>query len=163
MSLLTRNLIGDLFSLHRGLDSLFDKNWNSFGNLPVSASSWMSFFPEVETYAKGSDLVYRLALPGVDPKDVDLSILGGKLIVKGERKTPKEIHDEDWGVRSFQYGRFERSFRLPEGIDLEKVRAQFNNGLLEITVPASKAALPRKIEIQQLESGEEADKLKESA
>ena len=164
MSLITRNLIEDLFSLHRSLDTLFDETWNSFGRaLPRPTAPLAGFFPEVETYTKDSNLVFRLAIPGVDPRDVDLSIVGGRLIVKGERKSPQEVNEGDWGVRSFHYGRFERSFPLPDGIDVEKVNASFNQGLLEITVPASKAAIARKIEIRQLESGEQKPKLKASA
>jgi HSP20 family protein len=164
MSLITRNLFDDLFSLHRELDTLFDRGWKNLGRaIPETSAHWTGFFPEVETYTKDANLVYRLAIPGVDPKDVDLSIVGGEIVVKGERKTPMELKDADWLVRSFQYGRFERTFRLPDGVDVEKVNATFQNGLLEITVPASRAALPRKISIKQIESGEETAKLKASA
>ena len=164
MSLLTRNLFEDLFSLHRELDTIFEHNWNSLGRaLPATPAHWGGFFPEIETYTKDGNVVYRLAIPGVDPKDVELSIVGGEIVVKGERKTPVEVKDENWLVRNFRYGRFERTFRLPEGVDLDKVNATFYNGLLEITVPASMAALPRKIEIKRVESGEEIPKLKASA
>ena len=164
MSLITRNLFDDLFSLHRELDTLFDRSWNSLGRaLPETATHWGGFIPEVETYAKDTSVVYRLAIPGVDPKDVELSILGGEIVVKGERKSPIEVKDENWLVRNFRYGRFERTFRLPEGVDLDKVNATFQNGVLEITVPASIAAMPRKIEIKQIEGGEEKARLKASA
>jgi HSP20 family protein len=164
MSLITRNLFDDLFSLHRELDTLFERSWNSLGRcLPETAAHWGGFFPEVDTYTKDASVVYRLAIPGVDPNDVELSIVGGEIIVKGERKSPTEVKDENWLVRNFRYGRFERTFRVPEGVDLDKVNATFHNGLLEITVPASRAALPRKIEIKQIESGGEKVKLKASA
>ena len=89
--------------------------------------------------------------------------MGGEIVVKGERKSPIEVKEEDWQVRNFRYGRFEKTFRLPEGVDVDKVSATFHNGLLEITVPASIAALPRKIEIKRVESGEEKPRLKASA
>ena len=164
MSLMTRNLFDDLFSLHRELDTLFDRSWNSLGRaLPEPAAHWRGFLPEVETYTKDTNVVYRLAIPGVDPKDVELSIVGGEIVVKGERKSPVEVKDENWLLRTFRYGRFERTFRLPEGVDLDKVNATFHNGVLEITVPASIAALPRKIEIKQIEIGEGKSQLKASA
>ncbi len=164
MSLLARNLFEDLFSLHRELDTIFEHNWNPLGRaLPATPAHWGGFFPEIETYTKDGNVVYRLAIPGVDPKDVELSIVGGEIVVKGERKIPVEVKDENWLVRNFRYGRFERTFRLPEGVDLDKVNATFHNGLLEITVPASMAALPRKIEIKRVESGEEIPRLKASA
>jgi len=164
MTLLARNLFEDLFSLHRELDTLFEHSWNSLGRaLPEPAAHWGGFFPEIETYTKDGSLVYRLAIPGVDPKDVELSIMSGEIKVKGERKSPIEVKDENWQIRNFRYGRFEKTFRLPEGVDVDKVSATFHNGLLEITVPASIAALPRKIEIKQIESGEEKARLKASA
>jgi HSP20 family protein len=164
MSLTARNLFDDFFSLHRELDTLFERSWNSLGRaLPETAAHWGGFFPEVETYTKDTSVVYRLAIPGVDPKDVELSIVGGEILVKGERKSPIELKDENWLIRNFRYGRFERAFRLPEGVDLDKVNATFHNGILEITVPASIAVMPRKIEIKQIEGGEEKAKLKASA
>ena len=164
MSLTARNFLDDLFSFHQELDTLFEHGWDSFGKvLPEPPAHWGGFFPEVETYTKEAGTVYRLAIPGVDPKDVELSIAGREIIVKGERKSPTEVEDENWLVRNFRYGRFERTFRLPEGVDLEKVNATFQNGLLEIIVPASITAMPRKIEIKQIESGEEKARLKASA
>ena len=156
MSLIARNFFDDFFSFHRELDTLFERRWDSLGEVLPER-------PEVETQTKEGSKVYRLAIPGVDPKDVELSISGREIIVKGERKSPSGVEDENWLVRNFQYGRFERTFRLPEGVDLEKVNATFHNGLLEIIVPASIAAMPRKIEIRQIESGEETARLEASA
>ena len=164
MSLIARNFFDDFISFHRELDTLFEHRLDSLGKvLPERPAHWGGFFPEIETYTKEGSKVFRLAIPGVDPKDVELSIAGRKIIVKGERKSPIEVEDENWLVRNFRYGRFERTFRLPEGVDLEKVNATFHNGLLEIIVPASIAAMPRKIEIRQIESGEEQARLKASA
>ena len=136
MFLVKHYLFNDLFSIRRELDSLFEHSWNSLGRaLPETAAHWGGYFPEIETYTKDGSVVYRLAIPGVAPKDVELSIVGGEIVVKGERKSPIEVKDEDWQVRNFRYGRFEKTFRLPEGVDVDKVSATFHNGLLEITVP----------------------------
>ena len=164
MSLIARDFFDDFFSFHPELDSLFEHRWDFLGEvLPERPAHWGGFFPEVETHTKEGSKVYRLAIPGVDPKDVELSISGRKITVKGERKSPPGVEAENWMVRNFQYGRFERTIRLPEGVDLEKVNATFHNGLLEIVVLASIAAMPRKIEIRQIESGEEKTRLKASA
>jgi HSP20 family protein len=152
---LSRNLFDDLFSVHRELDSFFERTWGPFDrSLPAFAGKLTGFNPEVDCYNKNGNLVYRLAIPGVDPKDVDLTIADGQVTVKGERTEPAELKDETWLIQEFRYGRFERSFNLPEGVDVDKVSATFNSGVLEITIPAGKAQLPRRIEIKQLAAGD---------
>ena len=108
-------------------------------------------------------MVYRLAIPGIDPQNVDLSIVGNQVTVKGERSSPAEVKDEDWYVRGFRYGQFERTFTLPEGVETDKVNASFTNGVLEISAPVAKAHLPRRIEVKQLSTGEQKPQLKASA
>jgi HSP20 family protein len=161
---LTRNLFDDLFSVPRELDNLFERTWPVFGRTQLTLPGRTAgFYPQVESYTKDGNFVYRLAIPGVDPKNVDLSIAGGQLVVKGERAVPSELKDEDWFVQEFRYGQFERIFNLPDGVDIDQVTATFHNGILEITVPAGKAQLPRKIEIKQIRDSERRGQLKASA
>ena len=159
---LSRNLFDDLSSLHRAMDSLFDRTFGSFNwDSPfLQKPLFRGFTPELESYVKDNQLVYRLAIPGVDPKDVDLSILGNQVTVKAERKTPSEVKEENWKSQGFYYGKFEQTFTLPEGSETEKVSATFNNGLLEISVPVQKTYSGRKIELKQVGSGEQKAQLK---
>jgi HSP20 family protein len=157
---ISRNLFDDLFSLHREMDRVFERNW---GALPRWLPSQTTFIPEVESYTKDGNLCYRIAIPGVDPQKVDLSIVGNEVTVKGERTAPMEVDDENWHFRELRYGQFERTFTLPEAVEIEKVNATFNNGILEISAPISKAHLPRKVEIKQIGSSESKQQLKASA
>src|SRR5204863_206743 len=129
------------------MDQVFERNW---GASPPWLPSQTTFVPEVESYTKDGNLVYRLAIPGVDSQKVDLSIVGNQVTVKGERTAPAKVDDENWQFREFRYGQFERTFTLPEGVETEKINAAFNNGVLEISVPVSKAHLPRRVEIKQI-------------
>jgi HSP20 family protein len=161
---LSRSLFDDLFSLPRELDNLFERSWDSpSGLLPEFRGQATNFLPEVECYIKDGNIVYRMAIPGIDPKNVDLSIVGNQLTVKGERTTPGNVKDDDWYIRGFRYGHFERTFTLPEGVEREKVSANFANGMLEISVPLAKAQRPRKITIKQLTGEEEQAKLEAKA
>ncbi len=157
---LSRSLFDDLFSLHREIDRMFEKNW---GASPRWLPTQSAFVPEVDSYTKDGNLVYRMAIPGVDPQKVDLSIVGNQVTVKGERNAPVKVDDENWYLRQFRYGQFERTFTLPVGVETEKVNASFNNGVLEISAPVSKAHLPRKVEIKQIGSSETKPQLKASA
>jgi len=159
---LSRSLFDNLHSLHRELDSLFDRTWGSSGRFLPSFGGREVFYPELECYTKDGSIVYRMAIPGVDPQKVDLSVVGNQLTVKGERSAPAEIKDENWYVREFRYGQFERTFSLPEGVETDKINATFNNGVLEISVPADHV-LPRKIEVKQLGTGEQKPQLKATA
>jgi HSP20 family protein len=154
---LTKSLFDDLHSLHRELDSLFERSWEQVTGklLPSVSDREPGFIPEMECFNRQGEVVYRMSIPGIDPKDVDLSIVGNQVTVKGERCAPKEAKEGNWYLREVRYGRFERTFTLPGGAELDKINASFSNGVLEISVPAAKAELPRKIEIKQIEVGAE--------
>ena len=92
--------------------------------------------------------VIQLALSGVDPKDVKVSLMDNVLTIKGERKADHDTAGKDYFVREVSYGAFERSFALPEGVDGAQVEAKYTNGMLEVRVPAPRAALPMMIEVK---------------
>ncbi len=105
-------------------------------------------FPPVESFIHNGQLVVRAELPGVDPKDVDISVLGDVLTIKGERKSKKEVKEENYIRREIEYGSFERRLTLPEGASTEKIQAQFQNGVVEITIPVAKELEARKIPVE---------------
>jgi len=138
-------------ALDYGLDNILA----SFLNDENSATSRLNQFDypsETEVFSKDNYLVYRVALPGIDQKDIDLSVENNVLKVKTERKQPNEVKEKDWYARSFLYGRFEQSWTLPKAVNPDEMSAEFKNGVLEIRIPRVKAAISRKIEIKQLES-----------
>jgi HSP20 family protein len=89
-------------------------------------------------------------LPGIDAKDVNLQVMGNTLTISGERSSSKETKESDYLQREISYGSFQRLIELPEGVDKDKLTAEYRNGILEITAPISAAALPRKIEVKSL-------------
>jgi HSP20 family protein len=102
----------------------------------------------VEARIDDGTYVIRLALPGVNPKDVEVSFMENSLTVKGERKPDHDPEGKDYFAREMTYGPFQRSFTLPEGVDAAQVEAKYTNGMLEVRVPAPRAATPRTIEIK---------------
>jgi HSP20 family protein len=89
-------------------------------------------------------------LPGVDPKDVEIHVQGNTLTITGERSNQHETRDGDYLQKEITYGSFTRGLVLPEGVDRERVTAEYRNGMLEITAPIATAALPRKVEIKAI-------------
>jgi HSP20 family protein len=110
-----------------------------------SAAPWL---PAAEGRIEDGAYIIRLALPGVDPKDVEVSLMDNVLTVKGERKANHDSAGKDYFVRELTYGAFERSVTLPEGVDAAKVEAKYAGGMLELTVPAPQAARARTIEVK---------------
>jgi hypothetical protein len=88
---------------------------------------------------EGNDLITHVELPGVDPKDVEITVTGNLLTIKGERKLEKEYNNEDYFSREISYGSFERSVTLPVEVNADKIKATYKKGLLEIRMPAAEA------------------------
>ncbi len=147
MLALSRRLFNDFPSFDRQVDRFFNDAWNRDIRLLPSVRA---FRPELEAFERDGRHVYRLALPGVDSADVDLSAVDGRLTVQVERKEPADVNRDDWHVRGFSYGKYEQHLLLPKGTDLNRISASFQNGVLEITVPLAPAALPKKIEVKAL-------------
>ena len=131
----------------------------------ISELAYSDWIPSVETYRKDNNLVFRLELPGVDPKDVDVSYdeNTSHLIIKGERKAEKDMKDENVIYRELAYGSFERRFILPDGVKSEQLKAKFTNGILEIKVPVPEAAKPKKIEVEAVQPSEGEKPVKKAA
>ena len=110
------------------------------------ATAWV---PSIDMFAKGEDLVIRVSLSGVYPEDVEITFSNGVLTVSGERKSElDEKAETDFYVRERYYGAFRRGWTLPAGIGEDDISADFENGLLEITIRGGVAAAkPRRIEI----------------
>ena len=109
------------------------------------AASWL---PAAEGRLEDGTYIIQFALPGVDPKAVEVSVLDNFLTVKGERKANHDPTGKDYFVREVTYGAFQRSVTLPEGVDAAQVKAKYANGMLEVRVPAPRAAVPRMIEVK---------------
>jgi len=146
------NVFSELFDFRRDFDTLFNRFLTgSAANTDLAAPA-IGFVPPIEVRFDNQDKKchVRVALPGVDPNEIQLNLHGNRLTISGEHKSDQEKKDSDYVHREFSYERFERTVVLPEDVDTEKLNAEFNNGMLEITVPVSSAALPRKVEIKNL-------------
>jgi HSP20 family molecular chaperone IbpA len=106
--------------------------------------------PPIEVWVDKEHKTYHLniAIPGVNLNDVQLHLQGNNLSVTGEHKSEAEKKGADYLQREYSYERFRRTITLPDGLDLEKLTAQYKNGVLEVSAPFSSAAQPKRIEIQ---------------
>lgn len=133
--------LNDFYRLHngRGLRQLFKEpeTW------PVG--EWM---PTLDIEETEKQFVITADLPGVDSKDVQVSMANGVLCIKGERRSEHEEKKKNYHVKEVSYGSFERNFAMPDTADGDKVHAKQKNGVLKITVDKKPAAKSRLIEIE---------------
>jgi HSP20 family protein len=134
------------FHFHHHADDLFPRLFDGATNeAPQPSAAWL---PATEGRIEDGTYVIQFVLPGVDPKEVKVSLMDNLLTVKGERKANHDTTGKDYFVREVVYGTFERSVTLPEGVDAGQVEAKYANGMLEVRVPAPRAATPKTIEVK---------------
>jgi HSP20 family protein len=135
----------DLMTTQREFDRLFKEAFSPFfGEGGLSTRTWA---PPVDIYETENDIVLKAELPGIDPKDVEVRVEDSTLYLRGERKFEKEVKDEDYHRVERSYGSFARSFSLPNSINTEKVKAEYKDGLLTLTLPKREEAKPKTIKI----------------
>ena len=135
------NPFEELNSLHRDLDRVFGYT-SGDGRTPVGEASWAPA-TEIATVPDGWQV--RMALPGIDPGDVKIDLNGDTLTVAGERSSRRE--DAELSRSEISYGKFERMLTLPTNVDTDRVEANFDNGMLDLSLPLAESAKPRRIEI----------------
>ena len=108
----------------------------------------MSWSPPVEMYEKADRFVVRVELPGVRKDDIDLSMTGDTLIVRGGREVPTQAKDEEYHRCEVCYGKFSRSVTVPAAVDVDGIEATYEDGVLEIGLPKTRDARAAKVEIK---------------
>jgi HSP20 family molecular chaperone IbpA len=159
---------GELLGLHRDFDEMFNRiltgrplaEWPQLPTFNTGFTPFNTgftpfntgFTPTVEAYLdkEAHKYVCRVTLPAVEPKQVEVGTQGNVLTIRGERKFPYGVKQVELLEHEVPYGKFERTVTLPEGVIVEKLTAEYVNGMLEITAPIVVAALPRTIEIKTI-------------
>ncbi len=126
------------YSLQRSINQVFDNFLDGFDFSPFGfESSMTSFRPRLDVSETDSDFRITVELPGMDEKDVEVSLVNNHLTLRGEKKAEKEDKQRDYYSLERSYGLFERTVPVPEGVDLDKVEASFRKGILTVTLPKS--------------------------
>ena len=127
---------------------LFDGFFDGFpfaGSLLRAEEKWM---PAVDILEKDGNLILRAELPGLNEKEIELQLEGNTLTLKGERKMESEDKKDTYHRIERLYGSFSRSFTLPESADSDKIKAEYKNGILTVTVPQKPEVRPREIPVR---------------
>lgn len=147
----------EVVDLRREFDHILNRFFEWPSN-PTEQNLAEGFTPAIETSIDKDGKKFRcqVMLPGIEPKDVNIQVLGNTLTISGERSSTKETKESNYLHREISYGSFERQIELPEGVDKDKLAAEYRNGILELSAPIVAAALPRKIEVKSLSAAKGA-------
>ncbi|OPY68573.1 MAG: Spore protein SP21 [Syntrophorhabdus sp. PtaU1.Bin002] len=104
--------------------------------------------PPVDIHETKKDVVVIMDVPGIDPKDVAISILEDRLTVKGERKKEEETKEADYYRSERVYGSFQRILQLPSEVVGDKAKASYKDGVLKVTIPKSQKSVPKEVKVE---------------
>jgi HSP20 family protein len=137
----------DLTDIQSEVNRLFD---SFFGRPTQAATQERVWAPAVDMYETKDELVVTAELPGLSEKDINLSITGDVLVVKGERRWNQEVKQESYYRGERWFGRFERTIPLPIPVQAEKVKASYRDGVLTVSLPKVEEIKPKEIKIDVL-------------
>jgi HSP20 family protein len=137
----------DLNLLQGRMNRLFEdagRGWN--GEEPAATTSWS---PSVDIYETENEIIVKAELPGIDRKDITLNLENNVLTLKGERKFEKETKQDSYHRIERSYGTFSRAFSIPATVDDDKIRADYKDGVLTISLPKKD-----QLKLKQIKIGE---------
>lgn len=136
----------EMMSLREAIDRLFEESF--VGPRWGWALSGVGEGLAVDMYETDNDIVVTAAVPGVKPEDIDISITGDTLTIKGESKREEKIERANYICQERRYGSFQRTLRLPVDVQADKAEAVFEHGVLKLTLPKAEAVKPKTIEVR---------------
>ncbi|MBN1918556.1 MAG: Hsp20/alpha crystallin family protein [Verrucomicrobia bacterium] len=137
----------DPFALMENLQSQINRVFNTSLTDWPGVSGWGTSFPLVDVYEDKDNVIVTAEVPGLEQKDVELSITGNTVTLKGEKKHVSERKEESYQRIERSYGSFQRVIELPCEVNADKAKAKLDNGVLAVTLPKSEAHKPKQITI----------------
>jgi HSP20 family protein len=140
-SLMRWNPVRDMISMREMMDRLFDDTFfaRQGNGFPVS--------PDVDVIENDDNIVVKAELPGFKPENVDVRVEGNLLSIRGEYHEENEKQEGQYHLKERRQSSFSRSIPLPVGVNADKAKAEFENGVLTLTLPKHEEAKPRRISI----------------
>jgi HSP20 family protein len=135
---------GRLSSLRDELDRLFESPWTELARTSQLLSGWS---PALDVHEDKDNFVVQAELPGMKREDIDVSLQDGALSISGERKVEKKYEEAEIYRTERFFGKFQRTVTLPTPVAADKVKAQYKDGVLTITLPKTEAAKPKQIDV----------------
>jgi HSP20 family protein len=133
-----------LSNLRNEIDRLFEAPWGELGR---TASAFGGWSPAVDLYEDNENVIVKVELAGMKKEDIEVTLHEGTLSIAGERKTEKKLEEAGVYRSERSFGRFQRAIALPTPVDGAKVKADYKDGVLSITLPKTETAKPKQINV----------------
>ncbi len=134
----------EMMTLREAMDRLFDDAFTR----PFSMTGNLSALPAIDMYQTDDEVVVKAVVPGVKADDVQISVTGDMLTLKGETKIKDESKEKAWHIREQRWGSFERRISLPVDVVADQARAEFEDGVLTISLPKAEEVRPKTITVK---------------
>jgi HSP20 family protein len=160
---------GEMWSLRQAMDRLFEDAFvRPWGATPQGEGGVSAL--ALDMYETGDDLVVTASVPGVRPEDIDITIQGDVLTIKGQSESEQKTDQTNYHLHERRYGRFFRQVALPHAVKSDSADASFENGILRLRLPKAEEAKERKIQVQSgsatpriTENGSQAERVEATA
>jgi len=138
----------ELEEMERRFDDVFGRSTlpSIWRRLPAEQMAWA---PTIDVFEKGDKFVVKAEIPGMKEDDIHVSVEGDMLTIRGEKKTESEVKEEDYYHCERSYGSFLRSVALPSTVDASKIDADYEDGVLEVTLPKKPEVKPKKVAVKK--------------
>ena len=132
--------------MERRFDDIFGRPFlpSIWRRTPMEERGWA---PAIEVFDQEDKFVVRAEVPGMKEDDIDVSVVGDTLTIRGEKKAETEVKEENYYCCECSYGSFSRSIALPSHVDANKIDADYENGVLEVSLPKKPEVTPKKIAV----------------
>ncbi len=135
----------EMGTLGRSMERLFD---DFFTRRPDREPAMLEWEPAVEMFETDQDVVVRAALPNIDPKQIDITVTGDAITLRGESKHEEEHTGRNYVRREFRHGSFSRTLPLPTEVKSAEAKATYKDGVLEVKIPKSERVTPRAVKVE---------------
>lgn len=138
-------------SMEKFFEDIFEENLPSRFMRKFPRFKWMTevetVWPAVDMFEKAEEIVVKAEVPGIDKKNIKISVSENMLTIKGEMKKEEEVKEEDYYYSERSYGSFSRSLRLPAKVLEGKISAEFKDGIIEVHLPKAAESKPKEIKV----------------
>lgn len=134
----------ELLDMPREMRRMFGRPFPSLLEEPLLGMDTMRLGAPMDVFARDKDMVVRLEVPGIEMDDIDITLCESTLCISGERRSDKEVKEDDFYRRERSYGRFERSLPVPEKVTEKDIEATYEDGILEVRVKGAIDTVPAK-------------------
>lgn len=138
----------EMMTLRDAMDRLFDEAFTRPFSLFDGGTNAAHMSPAIDMYQTSDDVVIKAALPGLKADEVQINVTGDVLTLRGETRQSEEVQEQTYHLREHRWGSFERSIPLPVTVLADKAKAEFENGVLTVTLPKAEEVRPKTIAVK---------------